>query len=396
MATKKTDPNSEMLDYEQEFSRTAVKNKPTPTPDPLDDESTEEEVVVSDPDEEIEQAEPQPAQSRMVKPASPEGMDEEEDEVSARPAKTFERPAPEVEEDTYISPQPIRPSRESAPAAHQVEEVDGGEHNLDDLAKAPTSVQPEEDEAQLPKRRFDLDEDEQPESYPPQARFSPVGGDEAPPVRFRTDDEEPSFPPQKFGQDDSVPQIRQRMPASGIYSSHNKQAFPQDEYAPMNSKYGPNRGGRKSGSWLHVIILALIGVAVIGTTVYLLKNQFASDKVAEEPKKQEAPVPTEAPTPTPTPEAKRADFKVRVLNGTGKSGLAGTVMEKLKGLGYQSDKTGNATSTEKTTIKVKEGQELMMQTLIKDLSPDYEASGEATLKASDAADAEVVLGGTED
>lgn len=167
--------------------------------------------------------------------------------------------------------------------------------------------------------------------------------------------------------------------------------YPSDYKSSIN-RY-PLGGERpRRASKLHLLILILIGLAVIGGTVYLLKNQFSSS-----PTPSPAPSATSepSPTPSPTPEAiDRSKFKVRVLNGTTTSGLAKTVSEKLKGLGYQEDRVGNAPKQdfEVTEIKSKASATGLADQLLKDLSPDYSASISAELKETDTADAEVIIG----
>lgn len=151
---------------------------------------------------------------------------------------------------------------------------------------------------------------------------------------------------------------------------------------------------RKGTSKLHLVVLLFIGVAVIGGTVYFLKTQFKPNSQVVSETTQATPTPTPAPTPTPEPEANRADFKVQVLNGTTTSGLAGEITTKLTELGYQTIKGANAPKQdyEQTLISVKEGQEVLLKTLIKDLSSQFEASAGPTLKAADSLDAQIILG----
>lgn len=149
---------------------------------------------------------------------------------------------------------------------------------------------------------------------------------------------------------------------------------------------------RRGASKLHLIVLLLIGAAVIGGTVYFLKTQFKSEQAAVV--STPAPTSTPEPTPTPEPEANRADFTVKVLNGTTTSGLAGEITTKLTELGYKTEKGANAPKQdfEQTLISIKEGQEVLLKTLIKDLSPQFEASSGPTLKESDPLDAQITLG----
>jgi hypothetical protein len=101
------------------------------------------------------------------------------------------------------------------------------------------------------------------------------------------------------------------------------------------------------------------------------------------------------PTPEPTPEAvDRSKFKIRVLNGTTKTGLAASVSAKLKDLGYQTDKVGNATNSafQTTLVRVKQSSTGLLDQLIRDVAPDFSAASSTELKDSDSADGEVILG----
>ncbi len=192
-------------------------------------------------------------------------------------------------------------------------------------------------------------------------------------------------------------------------SRENQPEYPQDTW-PSNSNisrrsdynspfsdrsYSPHRG---RGNKFHVIILILIGLAVVGVTVFLLKGGSIRRHLPAifsqpTPTPTATPMPTVAPTPSPEP-VDRSKFKLRVLNGTGKTGLAGTVTSKLKGLGYQIDKTGNATNSAftRTSIQVKSANKNLLDQIIKDLTPDYDATGSPTLQDSDPNDGEVILG----
>jgi len=160
----------------------------------------------------------------------------------------------------------------------------------------------------------------------------------------------------------------QQTPSSGLYSSQ---------------KSGPGK--------VLLLVLGLIVLLAIGATGYLLRNKFT--------KAEPSPTPTpelQAPAaePSPTPSFDRSKFTIRVLNGTSTSGLAGSESAKLKDLGYKIGKTGNATSssTPRTLVKVKASASGLLDALIKDLKPDYDASDGGALKDSDDVDGEVVLG----
>ncbi len=163
---------------------------------------------------------------------------------------------------------------------------------------------------------------------------------------------------------------------------------------PSSGVYTSRRPGRSGGSKLKSLILLIIAIAVTAGSVYLLKTKVLQGTLQASPTPEPTPEVVETPTPAPTPSITRSDFKIRVLNGTPKSGLAGQEGAKLKGLGYDLDKTANATNSAfpATTIRVKAADQDLLTTLITDLAPDFTATGTATLKDSDPDAAEVILG----
>jgi hypothetical protein len=198
----------------------------------------------------------------------------------------------------------------------------------------------------------------------------------------------------RAGAQSEDPEVQPKRPMYG--AGGNTGYTPQDDANPNNyfNKHNSDRPAKRANKW-HLLILVLIGLGVIGATVYVLKYQF-KDSAKPSPTPESSPISTVAePSPSPTPAIDRSKFKVRVLNGTTKAGLAGTVSTKLKDLGYQTDKTGNAPTQDvaKTQIKAKASASGLTDALIHDLAPDYKASSaSAALKENDSADAEVVIG----
>lgn len=174
-------------------------------------------------------------------------------------------------------------------------------------------------------------------------------------------------------------------------SSYNQGNKMYSSNQPVFTTQKPS-GGNK----LHLVILALIGLLVIGATVVLLKGGDNLNFFAKKPAKTPTPAPISisSPTPTPAPIFDRSQFSIRVLNGTSTSGLAATVSNRLKDLGYKIEKVGNATNSafKRTQIRVKTDSEGLHGQLIKDLSPDYDATSAGSLKTSEDVDGEVVLG----
>lgn len=155
----------------------------------------------------------------------------------------------------------------------------------------------------------------------------------------------------------------------------------------------------KRANKFHLLVLIIIGIVVIGFTVYILKGGFGGINLGtSQPSPSPSVIATPEPTPTPTPEPEvnRGDFTVRVLNGTSTSGLAKTVSDKLKEAGFKTTAPGNAAErdVEQTEIRVKEGTEsaALFERIKLDLAPDYDAKQGENLDEDSKNDAEIILG----
>ncbi len=141
----------------------------------------------------------------------------------------------------------------------------------------------------------------------------------------------------------------------------------------------------------------LLGIAII---ILILGASFYSFKAREGTKEQLSPSPgvfVEEPssTPSPTPGFDRANYTLRVLNGTKREGLAASTSAKLKELGYKIERTGNATNSAflKTIVRAKSDLEELLENLLGDLSTlDFEGEEGPELKENDTSDGEIILG----
>lgn len=206
-------------------------------------------------------------------------------------------------------------------------------------------------------------------------------------------DEVPTRPTKKFNMDETdmdIPNLKRPADNFGPVQNPYREEPLITQKNPFQNSYASvprNRGSNK----VHLLILILIGLAVIGGTVYLLKSQFEGISSPPAP----SATPEASPTPIPSPSFDRAKYKIRVLNGTTKAGLAASVSAKLKDLGYQIDKTGNAPKQNYTTteVKTKSATPDLSEQLVKDLPSEFSgASSSGELKDSDSADGEVILG----
>ncbi len=172
-----------------------------------------------------------------------------------------------------------------------------------------------------------------------------------------------------------------------LQSHSNFSGFGQGNFNVRDNGYRTNRNSK-----VYFLILVVIGLLVVGGAVYLLKNQLSTT----------APAPSPSPlviitSPSPSPSLvslDRSKYTIRVLNGTDKAGLAASVSAKLKSLGYQTDQFGNATNSAflRTVVRVKTAVSDLANQLVRDLSPQFDATVSSNLKSSDQADAEIILG----
>ena len=148
----------------------------------------------------------------------------------------------------------------------------------------------------------------------------------------------------------------------------------------------------KGVSKLPLIIVGLLILLLIGGGGYLIRGKF-SQAPPQPPTQLETPLIVTSIEPSPQ-IVDRSKYTLRILNGTSRSGLAGSVSAKLKDLGYIIDKTGNATQSgfPQTLIRVKLNLAELVSQLIKDLSPDFDAKEDTELPSSDTVDSEIILG----
>ena len=218
--------------------------------------------------------------------------------------------------------------------------------------------------------------------------------DESVPARASTDDEEDYFIPNLKGTGQRHSNMGYNTPieredSGESYKSSMDTNDPNNFFSQHNQPQPPKRASK-----FHLLILVIIGIVVIGFTVYILKGGFGELSLTAKPSPSPSPVESPSPTPTPTPEPNRSQYKLRVLNGSGKTGLAASVSAKLKDLGYQTEKTGNATNSAftQTIVRVKPALESFIPQIVKDLAPDFDAAGNTSLKDTDAVDIEIILG----
>lgn len=202
-------------------------------------------------------------------------------------------------------------------------------------------------------------------------------------------------------QEDQKLEVRSEPPEASLAGGGKLESNPWDEIKKVG---GVSIGvgiakpsGRDKGPAKVWMLLPLVVILVIfGSTIYLKDQALGKVKslnIFSSPTPTPLP-PTPTPSPTPTPEVKREEFKVRVLNGTTKSGAAASLKEQLVNLGWDVIKTGNAKNQkmEQTTVSGKKDLGVAFQVMMEDLKGDFEATAGAELNDKDQADLEVVIG----
>lgn len=183
--------------------------------------------------------------------------------------------------------------------------------------------------------------------------------------------------------------IEEAMPSDPIQQS---KVYNQD---PGLSSDKPILSPKGERSKAVVFIPILIVIIVIGL-MFFYRDKLLSKvmKLTSQQTAQVTPMPSQVPTPTPTIAIDRSKYTVRVLNGTPKTGAAGVLAEKLKSLGWNIDKTGNATSSAiaQSYVRGKVNIDEVIKLLESDVI-DYQATTSAViLQPSDKADLEFVIG----
>lgn len=168
---------------------------------------------------------------------------------------------------------------------------------------------------------------------------------------------------------------------------------PNASFNRPRTNYTLDDTSSSSKKWVLIPVILLL--VLFSGAIYFRETLFQglqNSSIISTPTPTPTPIPE--PTPTPMPKVERSEFKVRVLNGTTISGAAGALADKLKELGWEVVKVGNNSDQAVTEgfIRAKQGQETAVEVLRNDLGSGFEGSSSSSLKTSDTADIEVVIG----
>lgn len=172
-----------------------------------------------------------------------------------------------------------------------------------------------------------------------------------------------------------------------------------DQLPPVAQAPIYQESGGKNAKWLWILIVVII-LAALGFAFFKGIGPFAGLKGA---KASPTPSPsvTSEEVSSPSPEATagatidKTKAKIRVLNGSGKTGAASTTKDYLESKGYKVSSIGNAKTSDftQTVIKFKDAFKNFQETLVADLSAKYSVKTDSTpLEASDSADIEITIG----
>lgn len=173
---------------------------------------------------------------------------------------------------------------------------------------------------------------------------------------------------------------------------------PQNEPAPLKRTFTLNEdtgikleqksSSRKSGKAFLIIGLIFIA-AILGFIIFQFRGLVGTS--------QPSPEPTPALIPSPSPEQpvlQRSDWSFEVLNGSGVTGEAKKVADKLQALGYQIVKTGNAdkNSYSKTQISVQKDLLEKIDLVVADIKDVIKVASVAGELKDSTASARIIIG----
>lgn len=154
----------------------------------------------------------------------------------------------------------------------------------------------------------------------------------------------------------------------------------------------------KNAKWLWL----LIGLIIVGALVFAYVRgigPFGKFRAGNDAKESPTPAALFAPSPTPqaspSPALDKSSPSIRVLNGSGKAGVASSMKIALEEKGYRVTAVGNATSFDfaQTFLRFKDAFRLYQEALLGDLSDKYSlVISESAVEATDSADIEVIVG----
>lgn len=151
---------------------------------------------------------------------------------------------------------------------------------------------------------------------------------------------------------------------------------------------------KKSGKKLLIVIIILILILCGG---YFIGKKL---RVASRVRNVIQPTPSATSTPSPTPSPvsqpvlNRSDWSLEILNGSGVTGAARKVADKIQALGYPVTKTGNADKDNYsvTQILVKSDLQSQVELVVADLRDIIKIASVAGELKEGTASARIIIG----
>lgn len=142
------------------------------------------------------------------------------------------------------------------------------------------------------------------------------------------------------------------------------------------------------------ILLIILGIIVLIAIGFLLFNRRSMKKIVTTFYQTPSPSPTFSPAPEPKVVFKREDWSFEVLNGSGTRGLAKKISDKLKELGYEVIKTGNADKDNYPKTQILAGKDFLdrVDLVIADLKDIVKIASVAGELQDSTASARIIIG----
>ena len=181
---------------------------------------------------------------------------------------------------------------------------------------------------------------------------------------------------------------------------------PQDEPASLKRTFTLNddRGikldqGSGNGRG-KTVVLVIVLILVLGVGGFFLNKIFHPLSGFSQPTPVTTPASSPSPTESPAPVFNRSDWSFEVLNGTGVTGEAKKVAEKIQALGYSVVKIGNAdggasgtkSNYETTQISVKKDLLEKTDLVVTDLKDAIKIASVAGELTEGTASARIIIG----
>lgn len=174
-------------------------------------------------------------------------------------------------------------------------------------------------------------------------------------------------------------------------SSPIKRSFTMNQDSEL--RYETKSSAKKSGKTIFLVI-GLAAVLLVGGFFLNKKFKFFSRGSGSSQSAVATSTPVSSPIPTPQPILNRSDWSFEVLNGTGVTGEAKKIADKLKEQGYEVVKTGNADKSNYSQTEILAKKELLekIDLVIADLKDTIKIASVAGELKDSTASARIIIG----